>query len=145
MERNLKKLKSNTIESIIKMAVDGNLNKSDLEFLIDNLFDTVHDAAFINGFDVAFPWAMVDTSNGFNEVFSAIYLFDGDTFNVDENTENVVIEKFEKEFENRYLDLKDGATKKNFVDSFYLWNRYTDEIIYYSGDIDELNKKVNRA
>ena len=143
MERNLKKLKSNTIESIIKMAVDGNLNKSDLEFLIDNLFDTVHDAAFINGFDVAFPWAMVDTSNGFNEVFSAIYLFDGDTFNVDENTENVVIEKFEKEFERRYLDY--GVTKKNFVDSFYLWNRYTDEIIYYSGDIDELNKKVNRV
>ena len=53
--------------------------------------------------------------------------------------------KFEKEFENRYLDLKDGATKKNFVDSFYLWNRYTDEIIYYSGEIDELNKKDNRA
>lgn len=143
MSKKISELKSNTIESIIKMAVDGNLNKSDLEFLIDNLFDTVHDAAFINGFDVAFPWAMVDTSNGFNEVFSAIYLFDGDTFNVDENTENVVIEKFEKEFERRYLDY--GVTKKNFVDSFYLWNRYTDETIYYSGDIDELNKKVNRV
>lgn len=143
MTKRYSQIKNNTIESIIKMAVDGNLNKSDLEFLIDNLFDTVHDAAFINGFDVAFPWAMVDTSNGFNEVFSAIHLFDGDTFNVDENTENVVIERFEKEFERRYLDY--GVTKKNFVDSFYLWNRYTDEIIYYSGDIDELNKKVNRA